>query len=528
MKYKSFISVIVFVLLFSCSGRELIREDEKAVTQTPEPYPTQGIMHFMYGEIYRSSGNFAYANIEYQRALNYDTSTTILNAIAETYLIMGKKDMAKEYFEKTLFYDPENPVANTAVINLYMEEGHYNKAIPLLERELEKKSDDSELLRKLASAYRRSKKFDAALEALDRMIRLEPELPWPYIYAAEIELERGQLASAAPYLGKAIPLLPPDNELYEFWIRALIEKNDMPALISALESWMKSDPGILLPYLFYIEQQIRLNNISAADSVLAEIRKQSSADYRIPYLEGSLAMLNNDEDSAWVSYQKAAAYPEADRNVFMRFGLWFWENGKFERAAMIAESAIERFGPEARWLHMLAMLRFESGNTNEAIALLREIVSADPQNRGAREDLANIFLQKGNSAAADSIYSGLLNETPEDPSLLNNYAYALAQMNLHLDIAMEMVNKALEYDENAAYCDTKAWIYYRMEQYRRALRWVKKSLKYEDAGSEVHYHHGKIRSALNQNNAAESAFKEALDINPANIEAREALEELEI
>lgn len=528
MKCKSFISVIVFVLLFSCSGRELSRQAEKETAKTPEPYPTQSIMHFMYGEIYRSSGNFAYANMEYQRALNYDTSTTILNAIAETYLIMGKKDMAREYFEKTLYYDPENPAANTAVINLYLEEGRYDKAIPLLERELEQKADDSELLRKLASAYRRSKKFDAALEVLDRMIRLEPGLPWPYIYTAEIELERGQLANAAPYLEKAVLLLPPDNELYEFLIRALIEKNDMPALISALESWMKSDPDILLPYLFYIEQQIRLNNISAADSVLAEIRTQSSADYRIPYLEGTLAMLNNDEDSAWAYYQKATAFPEADRNVFMRFGLWFWENGKFERAAMIAESAIARFGREARWLHMLAMLRFGTGNTEEAKTLLHEVVSADPQNRGAREDLANIFLQEGNATAADSIYAGLLNETPENPSLLNNYAYSLAQMNIRLDAAMEMVNKALEYDKNAAYCDTKAWIYYRKKQYRRALRWVKKSLKYEDAGSEVHYHHGKIRSALNQKTAAESAFKEALAINPANSEAREALEELGI
>lgn len=528
MKMKFISSVMIGLMFLSCGSRELSRADAEKASPAPEPYPTQGIMHFMYGEIYRSGGNYAYANMEYQRALDYDTSTTILNAIAESYLAMGKKELARDYFEKTLYFDPEDPTANSSIINIYMSEGRFDKAIPVLEKELGKNPEDTGLLRKLAEAYRRSSKYRQALETLERLMRLEPDIPWSYIYAAEIQLENDRIADAAPYLEKAVSLLPPDNELYEFWVRALVEKNDVPALLKALESWMAADPGILLPYLFYAEQQIRMDNIAAADSALSWVRRQRDEDYRIPFLDGTLSMMKCNADSVWHYYIETATFPEADRNVFMRFGLWFWERGDLERAVQIADSAIDRFGREPRWLHMLAMLYHGKGSSGNAIVLLQEVISADPQNRGAREDLANIFLQEGNASAADSIYAGLIQETPEDPSLLNNYAYALAQMRLRLDTAMGMVNKALEKEENAAYCDTKAWIYYQRGKYRPALRWIKKSMKYKDAGSEVHYHHGRIRMALGQEGAARTAFEAALNINPQNIEALEALEELAI
>jgi tetratricopeptide (TPR) repeat protein len=527
MKIRLIAVFALLLFLLSCTGRELVREEDMPGTSAPESYPTKGIMHFMYGEIYRSGGNYAYANMEYQRALSYDTSTTILNAIAETYMLMGKNELARDYFEKTLYYDPDDQLANNHIINLYMQNGQYGKVIPVLEHELQKNPEDTDLLRKLAEALRRSKNYTRALEVLDRMIELQPDLPWSYVYAAEILLESDRIAEAAPYLGKAVPRLPPDDDLYQFWIRSLVENEDVPGMLKALESWMAADPETLIPYLFYSDQQIRLGNIDKADSVLSQIRQHREKDFRIPYLDGILAMQYGQADSVWTCYREAAAFPDADRNLFMRYGLWFWQRGETEQAETIAEEAIRRFGREARWLHMLALLHHRRGNSEAAEKLLTEVISNEPGNRGAREDLANIFLDAGRKREADSLYAALLDETPEDPGILNNYAYALAQMDTRLDAAMKMVDCALKEQKNAAYFDTKAWILYRQQKYRRSLRWVRKALQYPDAGSEVHYHHAKILMALRQFKAATAAINEALNINPQNIEALEAAEELE-
>lgn len=520
--------LFLIFLLYACAGLGLLTEDPETVTPTvvPEQYPTPGILHFMYGEIYRSGGNYAYANREYLHALEYDTSITILNAIGESYLLLGKQQLAADYFEKALQRDPEDPTARKNLINLYMLEQRYDKAIPVLQQELKKEPDEMELLRKLAQAYRKSGRFEAALEVLNTMITQEPQLPWPYLYAAEIKLESGRLAEAAPYLDQVIPLLPPTDDLYEFWVRALYEKRDIPAMLGALKTWIAEKPGNLTPYFIYIDHCYKKGEAAAGDSALAQIRSRRNEDPRIPYFEGVSAMLKEDPEQVWFHYQYAAAFVEVGPELFLRFAVWFWERGDTDRAQHIAETAIGRFGREARWLHMLALLERERGNPGSAEVYFLEILETDTNNRGAKEDLADLYLQTGRFAEADSVYAALLREFPDNPGILNNYAYALAQMNLRLEEAMNMVDRALKQTTNEAYLDTKAWILYRQQAYRKALRWMKKALDPGPVNDELYYHHGRILLALDRQDEAAEAFQKALNQNPGNREARAALEEM--
>ena len=515
-------------LLCACAGRGLLTENPETTPPeaAPEQYPTPGILHFMYGEIYRSGGNYAYANMEYLRALEYDTSVTILNAIGESYLLLGKQQLAADYFERALQRDPGDPTARKNLINLYMLEQRYDKAIPVLQQELKKTPDEMELLRKLAEAYRKSRRFDAALETLNTMISLEPELPWPYLYAAEIKLESGRLAEAAPYLDRVIPLLPATDDLYEFWVRALYEKRDIPAMLGALKTWIAEKPGNLTPYFIYIDHCYKSGKNAEGDSVLAKISDRRNEDPRIPFFEGVSAMIKEDPEQVWFHYQYAAAFEEAGPELFLRFAVWFWERGGIDRARHIAETAIGRFGREARWLHMLALLEREKGNTEAAESYLLEILGSDSDNRGAKEDLADLYLQTGRFPEADSVYAELLREFPDNPGILNNYAYALAQMNLRLEEAMNMVDRALKQTTNEAYLDTKAWILYRQQAYRKALRWMKKALRSGPVNDELYYHHGRILLALDRTEEAAAAFQKALNQNPGNREARAALEEM--
>ncbi|MDX9778355.1 MAG: tetratricopeptide repeat protein, partial [bacterium] len=438
--------LFLIFLLYACAGRGLLTENPETLpaAAAPEQYPTSGILHFMYGEIYRSGGNYAYANMEYLRALEYDTSVTILNAIAESYLALGKQQLAAGYFEKALQLDSGDLTARRNLINLYMLEQRYDKVIPVLQQELKENPGDMDLLRKLAEAFRKSQRYEASLEVLNTMISREPDLPWPYLYAAEVKLESGNLAEAAPYLDRVIPLLPPTDDLYEFWIRALYEKRDIPAMLGALEIWIAEKPATLTPYFIYIDHCYKSGEAARGDSVLARIRERRNEDPRIPYFEGVSAMFREDPEQVWLHYRYAAEFAEAGPDLFLRFAVWFWERGETDRAQSIAENAIGRFGREPRWLHMLALLERQRGNAERSESYLLEILESDKNNRGAKEDLADLYLQTGRFAEADSVYAGLLREFPDNPGVLNNYAYALAQMNLRLDEAMNMVDRALE------------------------------------------------------------------------------------
>ena len=237
-------SLIVLVFMFSCGTQELSRE---IPAPGVEKYPTQGIMHFMYGEIYRSSGNYSYANLEYKKALEYDTTTTILNAIGESYRLLGKNNLATDYFKQTLYLDPENSTAQQHISDLYLKEKRFQEAIPVLQRQLEQDSENITILRKLAESYRKTKQYEASLQILDKMITLQPDIPWSYIYATEIMLENDRTPDAIPYLREVMTRIPPNNELYQLYVRAFYEKKDYNGMLQVLETWLQTRPKNLTP-----------------------------------------------------------------------------------------------------------------------------------------------------------------------------------------------------------------------------------------------------------------------------------------
>ncbi len=519
-------SLTAFFLLLSCGSQELIinTPQEKA----PKHYPTSGITHFMYGEIYRTSGNYTYANLEYRKALEFDTTTTILNAIGESYRLMGKHKQATSYFEKSLMLDPNDETAQFNVLDLYIKELRYEEAIPIIQHKLESdpNNDNAEYLQRLAVCYRGIRQYESALKILDELIDLKPNYSWSYIYAAEIMLEDNHIADAAPYLEKIARNVPPNDKLYEFWVRSLFESNNIEGMLSALEFWLSREPESLSPYFLYIDYQFRTKNYEAGNKILDIIRDRWQENVRISYFQGISAMARGDVDKVWFYFKRADEFPDAGPDLYLYYGLWFWEKDYLKKAETIADRAIAKLGPGARWLHMKAMISLQLGDYASAEQLLIKVISSDSTNLVAREDLANLYVQINDAEKADDLYKDLLVALPENVSVLNNYAYALASLNIDLGRALDMVNRALKVERSAAYYDTKAWILYRQNKYNQALKWIKKAFEYEDVSADVYSHQGYILVALNKAEEARAAFRVALKIDPNNIDAMNALEEL--
>ena len=297
-------------------------------------------------------------------------------------------------------------------------------------------------------------------------------------------------------------------------------------MLTALEYWLSQNPKNLSPYFLYIDYQYRMKDFEKGDSLLSVIADRGQENSRIPYFSGLSAMAKDQPESAWHFFTLADSFGDGQTDLYLYYGLWFWERGDLERAEEIADRAIEQLGANVRWVHMKAMINAQKGNFGLAESLLKKIIEADSSNLSVREDLANIYIETGEGDLADRLYGELYRALPENATILNNYAYALARLDRDPDRAMKMVNKALKIEKITAYFDTKAWILYRQKKYNQALQWVGKALKYPDAGSEVLYHKGKILIALDRKDEAKRSFQDALMIDPANSDAKKALEEL--
>jgi tetratricopeptide (TPR) repeat protein len=464
--------------------------------------------------------------MEYKRALEYDTSATILNAIAESYFRLGKYQLARDYFEKTLKLDPGSENAQERMADIYVRESRYEEAVPLLEQLLQKEAANIGLMRMLAESYRKTGQYEKAIGVLDRMIALRPGIPWAYIYAAEILFASGRPEAASAYLGSVTAIVPPNDDLYEFRVRTLYQAGETGKLNTVLKDWMDTGPGDPAPYLMYADLQLQKGNPDSARRALSRIPETGKEDGRVPYLQGIAAMLEDREDSVRMYFERADKLPAAERELYHDYALWFWERGDLAYAEYIAGRAVQRYGKEPRWLHMTALIERQKGDLRKSRELLRQVLDADPGNRVAKEELANVYMELGEAGKTDSLYAELLAASPGDPGVLNNYAFTLAENGRKLEEAMKMVDKALEQRKNAAYSDTKSWIYYRQGKYPKALRWIKKALQYSGVSSEILYHQGSILRELQRYEQAREAFREALRIDPGNRPAIKALEEM--
>ena len=109
-----------------------------------------------------------------------------------------------------------------------------------------------------------------------------------------------------------------------------------------------------------------------------------------------------------------------------------------------------------------------------------------------------------NYQMSDSSYITSLSLFPENPYVLNNFSYYLSLRNQKLDKALEMMSLCVSISPNiSSYEDTYAWIYYKMEDYKKALIWIEKSIK--NGGNEspvILEHYGDILFKIGQEELA--------------------------
>jgi tetratricopeptide (TPR) repeat protein len=115
-------------------------------------------------------------------------------------------------------------------------------------------------------------------------------------------------------------------------------------------------------------------------------------------------------------------------------------------------------------------------------------------------------------------YESLLPEMPNNPDILNNLAYMLAEENLRLAEALEYSKRACEARMNdPGLLDTYSYLLYKNGKLSEAAESLQSALQlYEQnrisAPSEVYEHLGMIKEGLGSVDEALTAYKQALEV----------------
>jgi Tfp pilus assembly protein PilF len=119
----------------------------------------------------------------------------------------------------------------------------------------------------------------------------------------------------------------------------------------------------------------------------------------------------------------------------------------------------------------------------------------------------------------------------EDLTIINNYAYYLAEQNIRLKDAETMAEKVIEKERsNVSFLDTYGWILFKRGKLKAAGKIMEEIISENDApGAEIFEHYGYILKKQNKCDKAienwEIAMKLDTTKNNLNIEIENCLRE---
>jgi len=108
---------------------------------------------------------------------------------------------------------------------------------------------------------------------------------------------------------------------------------------------------------------------------------------------------------------------------------------------------------------------------------------------------------------------------PRHADALNYIGYTYADENIHLDRALELIEKAIKYKPNSGYIiDSLGWVYFRKGLYDKALTELKKAAELAPHDPAIAEHLGDVYYKKQEYGNALKAYEKAISLENAETE----------
>ena len=127
--------------------------------------------------------------------------------------------------------------------------------------------------------------------------------------------------------------------------------------------------------------------------------------------------------------------------------------------------------------------------------------------------LGDALHEIGEPLRAFAAYDKSLERLPDNLTVINNYAYYLAEANENLPHALELSTRLMELAPmEPNFMDTHAWVLYKNGQYPEALDFITQALfQSENQGPAFWEHDGDIRLAMRDAAGAVVSWQKAIE-----------------
>lgn len=517
---------------------------------------TEGMKYFILENYSRALGAF-------QRAAELNPDVPIVYyKMAEVYSKSSNPEdlsRAAANVEKALKLDKKNKYFYPLAADIYSSQNNFSKAEETLETLTRDVDPSGDYLYQLAALYIMDRKPDDAIKTYNRAEELHGINEVSSLQKQKIYFDQGKTEQAIAE-GERLAAAYPDEERYAMALaEALSQKGQARRAIGVLEPFLATHPDagsskLLLAGMYHDagrEKESRELIVQAMADLSVDV---SSKVIVIQTFTVQIARLGAQKDQSDLPvfalglYENLKAIYGDEPNVYVAGGNLFialgqkdkasqaflsavqhgsasfeaWQNllaleaelGQFDSLVFHAVQGIEIFPNQALLYYFKGYGHLNKQQFREAIGSLEQAKKLSSANPGLVHDLNSMlgdaYHGAKDYAKSDQAYEAALAYKPNDPFVMNNYSYHLAQRGDELEKAERMAGQVVKDNPmNSTYLDTYAWVLYARAKYKDARKVIEQALTLPGITS-VHYeHYGDILFQLGEKDMAVRQWEKA-------------------
>jgi tetratricopeptide (TPR) repeat protein len=456
-------------------------------------------------------------------------------------------DAARIWYET----EPSSMQALQTLVSLLINAKRHEEALPHLQQLLAAGGDNAgdgflQLSRLLANSQ------DKGLT-----LKLVQQLALPYAKLAQAHFAVAQAAAAAEQAELALAevrvasMLKPDWEPAALLEARLLQRQSNALALQHLAAFLERYPKMKEARLTYARVLVEERKYNEARAEFQTLSKDFPDNVDVIFAVGVLSLQLQDYGPAEAHFMRLLALPYRDQDAVRMYLGQIAEEQKHYPEAM---RWYEQVTGGAQYLQAqihYALALSKQGKLEAARAHLRQIEVGSEQ---ARVQLllteAQMLRDANRPLEAFDLIEGALKGAPDQPELLYDYAmlaekldrmdlletnlrklislqpdhahaynalgYSLAERNLRLPEAQELIERALRLSPDDPFIlDSMGWVLYRMGKSKEALEYLRKAYGAR-SDPEIAAHLGEVLWVAGEHREAEKIWLEAVKKTPGN------------
>jgi tetratricopeptide (TPR) repeat protein len=472
-------------------NKDLIKaENEFKAALAQDPNSEEAITNLAF--LYNDEGDNKKATDLLNSVPEGQRSAKVYAALGSTYEQQKEYKKAIDAFRQAVAMDKENLDAMRGLAQNLSNDNQIDAALTEYRMVQDADPQDATAALRVAEIYRRQGKFDLAMENLKKAGALvQDSLEIPYNEALILEAQ-GKYEEAAAVLQQMVSHpLPADAHAGDKANRALF--------LERLGNIYR-EAGRPMLSLETFRKIIDLGGDEASrgyQDVIDEYRDQKQFGEATKTAQEAVKKLPDDKALKLALAQQLADAGKPDESIKMAKSTL--KGGPDDRDTYIMLSQID-----------LRLKRFK--DSEDAIEQAAKLAVRPEEKEYIRFMQGSIYERQKKYDQAEQAFRDVLQQNPSNSMALNYLGYMLADRNVHLEEALTLVKKALDFDpQNYNYIDSLGWVYFKLGKYEQAEESLRHAADKSPNDATIQDHLGELYAHTNRFKLAAAHWEHALD-----------------